>query len=377
MNGLRAVVLTTLLAALVAALAAGCGAQPADPAPDPADPPTVTVVQPRHADATRTITLPGDVAGRYESALYAKVTGYLTSISVDKGDWVHRGQVLAEIEVPELQQKLKRARALLEVRRVTAERLDGVWKTDHRLVAREDVDIADGELQEAKADVEELEAMVGYTKIVAPFDGVITARYVDPGALIQASGGHETSDGAGSPGKGSGLPVLRIADIGTLRVYVYMPEAETGVVRQGQPATLTLREFPGRVFTGTVTRFATALDLSTRTMLTEVDLANPDHALYPGMYADVTLELERHPGAVQVPVGALGGRPGDRFVWVVEGGALAKRAVSTGLTGEGWVEVTRGLAGAEDLVATPDPGLRDGERVRSVASAPESRASAG
>jgi len=373
-SALRAVVLTALLAALVAALAAGCGARPADPAPDPADPPTVTIVQPRRADATRTITLPGDVVGRYESALYAKVTGYLTRIGVDKGDWVHQGQVLAEIEVPELEQKLKRARALLEIRRVTAERLDGVWKTDHRLVAREDVDIADGELQQAKADVEELETMVGYTRIVAPFDGVVTARYVDPGALIQASGGHDTT---GSQGKGSGLPVLRIADIGTLRVYVYVPEAETGVVRQGQPATLTLREFPGRVFTGKVARFATALDLSTRTMLTEVDLDNADHALYPGMYADVTLELERHPGAVQVPVGALGGPPGDRFVWVVEGGVLAKRAVTAGLGGEDWVEVTRGLVGAEDLVAAPDPGMRDGERVRTVASSPESRANAG
>jgi len=379
MTAVRAVVLTALLAVIVAALAAGCGARPADPAPDPAEPPVVTIVQPRRADATRTITLPGDVVGRYEAALYAKVTGYLTRIAVDKGDWVHQGQVLAEIEVPELEQKLKRARALLEIRRVTAERLDGVWKTDHRLVAREDVDIADGELQQAKADVEELEALVGYTRIVAPFDGVITARYVDPGALIQASGGHETSDGAGSQTKGSGLPVLRIADIGTLRVYVYVPEAETGVVRQGQPAMLTLREFPGRVFTGKVTRFATALDLSTRTMLTEVDLDNADHALYPGMYADVTLELERHPGAVEVPVGAVGGPPADRFVWVVEGGALAKRPVTVGLGGEGWVEVTRGLAGAEDLVAAPDPGMRDGERVRTVASvsAPESRASAG
>ena len=376
MSAVRAVVLTALFAAVVVAFAVGCGARPADPAPDPVVPPTVAIVQPRHADATRTVTLPGDVVGRYESALYAKVTGYLTRITVDKGDWVHQGQVLAEIEVPELEQKLKRARARLGIRRVTAERLEGVWKTDHRLVAREDVDIAEGERQQAQADVEELEALVGYTRIVAPFDGVITARYVDPGALIQASGGH---DGTGLAGKGSGLPVLRIADIGALRVYVYVPEAEAGVVRQGQPATLTLREFPGRVFRGTVTRFATALDLSTRTMLTEVDLDNADHALYPGMYADVMLELERHPGAVEVPVGAIGGSSGDRFVWVVDGGALSKRPVTVGLRGEGWVEVTHGLAGAEDLVAAPDPGMRDGERVRTVASSsvPESRASTG
>ena len=141
----------------------------------------MTVTRPERGDVARTITLPGDLVGLNEAALYAKVTGYLRRIDVDKGDWVQKGQVLAVIEVPELEQKLKRARANLEVQRVTYERLKGVWTTDRRLVAREDVDIAQGKFEQAQADVEELEAMVGYTQIVAPFDGVITARYVDPG----------------------------------------------------------------------------------------------------------------------------------------------------------------------------------------------------
>ncbi len=361
--------LRTITAVLSAALlACGCGARSADTAPlTAAILPTVSVMHPRRADATRSVTLPGDIAGWADSELYAKVTGYLRRIDVDKGDWVKTGQVLAEIEVPELQQRLERARAKLQVRRVTWERLNGVWSSDHRLVAREDVDIAQGEYQQARADVDELEALVGYTKIVAPFDGVVTARYVDPGALIRASGQSEVPDGAGGGGQGKAGPVLRVADIERLRVYVYMPEAETSLVRRGQSATLTLREFAGRTFKGTVARFNTSLSLSTRTMLTEVDLDNPDHALYPGMYADVTIELVRHAGALEVPSSAI--RTGDEdheFVDVVRDGAIATVPVTTGIRGEGWVEVTSGLSGDENLVVNAANGLGDGTHVRTV-----------
>ena len=133
----------------------GCEAGRAD-APQTVAPAAVAVVEPKRGDVVRSITLPGDLVGFYEAALHAKVSGYLKSISVDKGDAVTQGQVLAEIEVPELQQKLKRARANLEIRRLTRERLEHVWNTDKRLVAREDVDIAESKLEEAQADVEEL-----------------------------------------------------------------------------------------------------------------------------------------------------------------------------------------------------------------------------
>lgn len=354
--------------AAVLTMGAGCGARSADPAPlDAAALPTVSVTHLRRGDVMRTVTLPGDLVGQSDSALYAKVTGYLKRIDVDKGDWVKRGQVLAEIEVPELEQRLKRARASLQVRRVTYDRLRGVWASDRRLVAREDVDIAEGEFQKAEADVEGLEALVGYTKIVAPFDGVVTARYVDLGALIRSSG-HGGDDGGSSGGGGQGKegPVLRLADISTLRVYVYVPEAETSLIRRGQPATLTLREFPGRTFTGTVARFNTSLALSTRTMLTEVDLDNTAHELYPGMYADVSVELVRHAGALQVPTASIGRADGAEFVRVVRDGVLQRAPVTTGLGAEGWVEITSGLSGDETLVANPDPGLTDGERVHTV-----------
>ena len=357
----------------------GCGDRNADSAKGTAAAPTVVVTRVSRGEITRAITLPGDLAGLNEAALYAKVTGYLKQINVDKGDWVKQGQVLAVIEVPELEQKLKRARARLQVRRVTYERLQRVWNTDKRLVAREDVDIAQGQFEQAQADVEELEALVGYTRIIAPFDGVVTARYVDPGALIQASGRTGTIDtGDQSLGRAGLAPVVSVADIDTLRVYIYVPENESSEVRQGMPATLRLREFAGREFTGTVTRFATRLDLSTRTMLTEVDIPNPKHELYPGMYADVTLELERHAQALRVPPTAVGAEGDKRFVFVVKDGRLAKTPVTVGIVEPSWVEITSGLSGAEQIVKNVGPALIEGGAVHAVeAEGPKAMASEG
>lgn len=354
-------------ALLVTALGlAGCGAQAADPTVEP-PPLAIAAVRPQRGDVVRALSLPGDVIGRSEADLYAKVTGYLVSIAVDKGDWVKKGQVLATIEVPELEQRLKRSRANLAVRRVTYERLQRVWTTDHRLLAREDVDVALGQYQQAQAEVEELEARFGYTKIIAPFDGVITARYVDAGALIEANG-HASGSGtqAAQRQRSGPVPVLSLAEIDRLRVYVYVPEEETSLVRRGQRATLHLREFPGREFTGEVARFATALDLSTRTMLTEVDLDNAGHELYPGMYADVTLELENHPDALRVPATAIGSAGDTRFVFVVRDGALGKMLVVTGISTGEWTEIRSGLTGGEDVVANMSPTLTEGAKVRAV-----------
>jgi membrane fusion protein, multidrug efflux system len=315
----------------------------------------------------RSITLPGDLVGLYRAALHAKVTGYLESIAVDKGDWVKKGQRLAELEVPELDQKLQRARANLAVQRGSYERLRRVWETDHRLVAREDVDVAEGHFEQAKADVDELEVLVGYTHIVAPFDGVITARFVDPGALIQASG-HETPGDGSSAAKSSSGPLLTLEDIDTLRVYVYVTEEETSLVKAGLPVVLRLREFPGREFKAAVTRFANSLDLSTRTMLVEADIDNSTHELYPGMYADVTIELARHDGVVKVPSSAVGSASDASFVYVVRDGRLAKVPVTTDLADEGWIEITSGLQGDESVVGTISSALQEGELVRPVAT---------
>jgi len=357
------------LLAVLCAVSAGCSSHADDPTPNQAPPP-VGVVRAERGAMARSITLPGDLVGLYHAALHAKVTGYLKSIAVDKGDWVKKGQRLAEVEVPELDQKLQRARANLAVQRGSYERLHRVWETDHRLVAREDVDVAEGHFEQAKADVDELEVMVGYTHIVAPFDGVITARFVDPGALIQASG-HETSGDASSAAKGSSGPIVTLEDIDTLRVYVYVTEEETSLVKAGLPVVLRLREFPGREFKAAVTRYANSLDLSTRTMLVEADIDNRSHELYPGMYADVTIELARHDGVVKVPSSAVGSSADASFVYVVRDGRLAKVSVTTDLADEGWVEVTSGLRGDESVVGTISSALQEGELVRPIVSAAE------
>lgn len=340
---------------------AGCTTPAAEPATDVSTR-TVTVIRPERRDLVRTLALPGDVVGFTEAPLYPKVTGYLQRIDVDKGDWVKQGQLLAVIEVPELEQKLKRAQARLEVERLTHERLRKVWSSDRRLVSQEDLDVARGKYEQARADVEELTAMMGYTRVTAPFDGVVTARNADPGALLSETGG-------ASGARGAKLPLLTIADISTVRVYLYVPEQETSAIRAGAPATLTLREFPGREFRGSVTRFTHALDLSTRTMLTEVDIPNPDHVLYPGMYAEATLELERRPDAIVLPASAVQSDGRASWVLAVRDGLLRKVQVGIGLADGGELEIASGLAVDAQVVAHPTANFADGERVHAVAAA--------
>jgi membrane fusion protein (multidrug efflux system) len=350
----------------VIATVAGCGRRAVATRVDHR--PIVPVVSPQRGATIRSITLPGDLVGLYESTLYSKVTGYLSRISVDKGDWVTQGQVLAQIEVPELQQRYERARADLQVQRLTYQRLDQVWKSDPRLVAREDVDIAQGKYLAGKAQVDGLRALVGYTRIIAPYSGVITGRFVDPGALINAGGTQSAAgpaEGSSHPG-GAATPVLSIARIDLMRIYVYAPQGVVGLIKRGMPATLTLRDGTGRSYSGAVTRFASSLDLSTRTMLTEIDIPNPHHELYPGMYANVTLELERHRNAIKLPASAVAGAMGHTYVLLVRDGVLARVPVDTGINDGQYVEITSGLTGAEQVVASVNPALSPGEQVVAV-----------
>jgi membrane fusion protein, multidrug efflux system len=357
------ILLATLLALLAAA--PGCSNSHHPPA-HAADARVVAVIHPQRGEAVRAITLPGDLVGFYESTLYSKVTGYLQSISVDKGDRVKKGQVLAEIEVPELERRVERAKADLQVQHLTYERLEQVWKSDPRLVARQDVDIAEGRFREAKAAADELETLAGYTRIVAPFDGVVTGRFVDPGALIKAGGEQTTgapSQGSAHPG-GAATPVVSLAMIDVMRIYVYAPQGVVSMIRRGMAATLTLQDFPGRTFDGTITRFATSLDLSTRTMLTEIDLPNPKHELYPGMYANVTLQLERHLDAIKLPDAAVGHGAAGTYVFIARKGKLIRVPVTVGINTGHYAEITSGLAGDERVVAAVDPTLSEGEPVR-------------
>jgi membrane fusion protein, multidrug efflux system len=334
----------------------------------------VDVVHPRQGDISKTIEMPGDVVGFYEAALHAKVTGYLKSISVDKGDSVKTGQVLAEIEVPELQSNLVRSQASLEIERITYDRLRKVQQSDPRLISQQDVDMAYAKYREAQAAVATLQTMFGYTRIIAPFDGVITGRFADPGALIRAGGGDigvdETSgmispgatEGAGGHREGGG-PILTLADIDKLRIYIYVPEASYPFIHVGTPASLHFDEFPDRVFNGTVARYASSLDLATRTMLTEVDIDNPKRLVYPRSYAHVTIELVRHSDALSVPASAIQGSGESARLLVVNDGRLVEVPVKTGINNGAYIEVTSGLSPQSLVVATYSNNLTPGQQV--------------
>jgi membrane fusion protein (multidrug efflux system) len=356
--------LTMLFA--VTALLTGCHHEDLDA---PAAVPQVVVIRPQRGEAIRSMVLPGDVVGYYQSALYAKVTGYLKDILVDKGDRVKRGQVLADIEVPELRQRQDRARANLHIQQLSYERLNRVWKDDPRLVAREDVDMAYSKFQQAQAEANELAAMVAYTQIVAPFDGVVTERFVDPGALIRAGGQDSATapmEGTANAG-GSAAPVVSVADIAKLRVYVYVPQDAVGYIQVGMPVLVEFRELPGHPYMASVARFAHSLDLSTRTMLTEIDIDNSKREIYPGMYAHATLELERHPAALKLPNSAVGDASGGgHFVLAVRGGRLEEVPVTVGINTGVYMEIVSGLSGNEEIVRSLTAGLSGGERVRTV-----------
>jgi membrane fusion protein, multidrug efflux system len=336
--------------------------------------PIVVVIHPQRADMVRSIEIPGDLVGFYEAALHAKVTGYLQAITVDKGDWVKKGQVLATIEVPELRSNLANAQADLQIKRITYERLRKVQQGDPRLISQQDVDIAFAKYQQAQATVRTLQTMVDYTQIVAPFSGVITGRFADPGALIRAGGADAEGNAASaliSPGTAEGSsghregggPVLTMAQIDQLRVYVYVPEGACSLIRRGTPATLRIDGVPGREFKGAVTRYANSLDLATRTMMTEIDIDNRSHQLYPRMYAHVTLELVRHPGVLRLPLGALEQSGNKAYALTVRDGRISKVPVSTGINDGRYVEITSGLRGKDLVVANPSPGLSQGEAV--------------
>ncbi len=364
------------LGILLLALLSGCGGSPAEQTH--IGPPNISVMKPLRQEADRSITLPGDAVGFYECALHSKVTGYLQSIPVDKGDWVKKGQVLATIEVPELRENLERAKATFTIQKLTYQRLKHVREQDPKVVAQQDVDIAFSKMAQAQADLGVLNAMSAYTQIIAPFSGVITGRFADPGALIRAGGGDFGVSGNGASissgateGAGghlmSGGAVLTMAEIDKMRIYVYVPEEEAGLIRIGTRALVTAHGVEGPPIQAGVVRYANSLDLATRTMLTEIDLDNSQRRIYPRMYTTVTLDLVRHPDAIQLPAAAVEGvGEKDGFVFIVHHDSLIKQPVSLGITDGRYVEITSGLNGNESVVATISPALNQGEKINPI-----------
>src|ERR1035437_551239 len=263
----------------------GCGHSPAEAPQKAVTPVAVQTALPRRGEIARTITLPSfRILAYQEATLYAKVSGYLKTLTVDKGDAVQEGQLLAEIEVPELLADETQYKAETAVSRTNYERMAEARQRAPDLVVPQTVDDLRGQWEVAQAKLLRTQTLLQYARIVAPFTGMITARFVDPGAFIPAATAGSTPQSAA---------LVTLMDYRRVRVQVFVPEAEVPFIKNGVPAQVMVEELPGRPFPGTVTRFAHALDQATKTMLAEIEIANPTGDLRPGAYASLQLEIGR------------------------------------------------------------------------------------
>jgi membrane fusion protein (multidrug efflux system) len=340
---------------LALGLLCGCGHPPAD-APKPAAPPmTVQLVKAYRGDITRSVTLPGNVTAWQQATLYAKVGGYLKTITVDKGDEVKEGTLIADIEVPELLADILKSKAEVEVAAVDYKRVSEAQKKAPELVTPQTVDDARGKFEVAKANLAHDETLLSFSKITAPFSGVVTRRFVDPGAFIPAATSSSTAQNAA---------IVTLADFSTVRVNVAVPEPEVPFVRKDTPVQVSFQELPGKTFTGKVTRIAYALDDATRTMIAEIDMPNPQRELRPGMYAMVKLGVEKHTDALLIPVEALVMEKANAFAFVVADSKAKKTAIKIGSNDGTKVEVLEGLPPDAAVIEIGKMTLADGQPVK-------------
>jgi len=328
--------------------------------------PTVSIVQPKRGQPAQEVVLPANVQAYIDAPIYARTNGYLKHWYVDIGAHVKAGQLLADIETPEVDQQLRQSRAELgtaeanlNLSKITATRYADLLKTDS--VSKQDADNAEGDyaakqatVQSAQANVRRLEELQAFEKIYAPFNGVITARNTDIGALIDS----------GSSG-GTRTELFHIAQPDKLRVYVNVPEAYSQAAKPGLTAQLVLSEFPGRPFPGTLIRTAEAIDQSTRTLLVEIRVNNPTGTLFSGAYAEVHLKLPSAATAFILPVNTLLFRAEGLRVVAVDGNHRTElKPITLGHDFGSEVEVVAGLTGNESIVVNPPDSIVAGEEVR-------------
>jgi RND family efflux transporter MFP subunit len=334
------------------ALAASTQAMVAEP---------VTVTNPQQGAPEQDISLPSSVQANSESPIYARVSGYVARWNVDLGTRVHRGQLLAVISAPEVDQELNAGRAALQQTRanlslasITAQRYQDLAGT--KAVAQQDVDqnnqafsAQKAGLQAAIANVKRLEELQGFEKVIAPFDGVVTQRLIDVGNLVNAGNG------------GANSQLFRIADIDVMRVYVPVPEIYGDRITDGLTATLHLVQSPDQQFAGTITRTSHAIDPSSHTLLTEIDVPNPSGKLMPGAYANVQLHLAPQASNLVIPTGAILFQADGPTVAVVgDNNRLSLRKVSIGRDFGNTIEIRSGLSASDRVVATPPDYVVEG-----------------
>jgi RND family efflux transporter MFP subunit len=338
--------------------------------------PVVAVARVEREDLFREITFPAEFRPYAEVELHAKVSGYVREMKVDIGDRVKAGQLLAVLEVPELREELDHAvaahqRAQAEYRdaHLAYTRLVAVNQDHPNLIAQQDLDTAEahdataqGTVAATKADVDKDRTLVAYTRITAPFAGVITKRFADPGSLIQAGTASNTQT----------MPLVRVSDNTLLRLDFPVSVDYVRGIRIDAPVSVRVDSLGGRTFKGKIARFSDKVDDSTRTMVVEMEVPNPSLELVPGMYATVMLRVDNRPHALAIPIEAV--PPGGGSVLVVNGSRkVEERAVTLGLETPGRYEVLAGLKEG-DLVMIGNPAqLSAGQKVEPRLTAPLAR----
>ncbi len=337
--------------------------------------PTVTVIS-TGVGGAQTLVLPGQVQAFYNATIHARVSGYLTHWYQDIGAPVKNGQVLATIETPDLDQQLVRAvadmdtaQANAKLSKTTANRWAGLLAQD--AVSRQESDEKAGDLaartslvRAAKAQVDQYRAMEAFKTIRAPFAGIVTARNTDVGALIAA----------GSP---SDPGLFTVSDVHRLRVYVKAPQSYSAEIKPGMTATMTVPEYPGRIFSATVSTTSGAIGEQTGTVLVELQLDNPDHALKPGEFSEVRFDLPSSGSFVTVPASAtIFRRSGLSVATVGPGGRVIIKPIKVAKDLGSSVEVASGLSPGDRIIDNPPDSLNAGDLVRVTGPAPRQVAAA-
>jgi RND family efflux transporter MFP subunit len=336
--------------------------------------PTVTLAALQHGDANRTLTLPGNIQPYNKASIYARVNGYLKTWNQDIGAHVKAGDVLASIDAPDLDQQLAQAKATLasakanyDIAVITANRNDVLVKKQAVAQQLADQTTADAAAKKAimdasDANVRQLEAMESYKQIVAPFDGVVTARNTDIGALINA-------------GNAAGQQLFEVSDLNRVRIYVQVPQAFSADLRPGLKATFEMPQYPGQKFDATLVTTSNAVDATTRSMLVELQADNPDGKLFGGAYCRVDFQIPGEPNMVRLPATAL--IPVNRGAQVAvlgDGNKVVLKSIQLGRDFGDTVEVTAGLTPEDRVIDSPPETLQTGDTVQLAPPTPSSTA---
>jgi RND family efflux transporter MFP subunit len=325
--------------------------------------PTVAVALPQRSSAPQKLVLPGDVEAFYEAPIYARVSGYLASWSQDIGAHVRRGQTLGSIDTPDLDQEMAQAEADLATAQARQNYADLTAKRWHALlssnsVSQQSADEKSGdalavraEVNAQRAHVDRLRAMENFKRLVAPFDGVVTARNTDIGALINA-------------GASAAVPLFKVADMHEMRVYVRVPQSYAAELKPGLRATLVEPQYPGHSFSATLETTSVSVAMESRTVLVELLAPNPDGKLWPGTFAEVTFDLPGDGNILRVPASALIFRnQGAQLAAVGSDNKIVMKDVTIGKNLGTEIEIESGISPTDRIITSPLDTLENGEQV--------------